>query len=272
MFLEYKKNKSFVCDFQLIYDTDNKLHLDFYAYGLLKEPCVLNLKAKYKLLDYGLIEISKKKYKLISKKMNKITKNLNYMKNITTKMKNSIYRLIESNIEFERLIESGIYDYNVCKKCFDCVTDVMAYRRIADLSGEYYSKSVCKERYSKIGIPSYLITLNENKQKINDLNDIKIFIKEYSYLSTFNIDNKKYEDINNYTLNVNAQGNLKPINIPFDKSKCKNNIEEIVYSLSWYSEMRHIYQLRTLRNFKLFMEAKNMDIYNTDIRMILNYV
>ncbi|MDD4113051.1 MAG: hypothetical protein PHC56_08470 [Herbinix sp.] len=266
MFLKYLQDDYMICDFQLVYETDSKLHIDFYAYGLLKEPAVLDVDSNYTLVSYGMVKIDSNEYVRINNRINTIKNEIPILFSKLYEMRNSMYRLIQANKVAEDAIENGQYDISFMKKCFEAITDVMAYRRLADEAGEYYSEKITNKRLSQIGIPSYLNILEKNKNNIESLSDASLFVKEYGYLNSFNIKANMGENINNIKIKKDASENIQVLKLDYDDSGCVNIKERLVYGLSWFSELRHIYQLRTLRNFRWYFENKNLDVHLTGAR------
>ena len=263
MILNFLKDNSIVCDFQLIYDTDSKLHFDFYAYGLAKELQLLVTVNEKVIPAYGMLKISKEKYQKALDKIDLICSDHNLLMIEVENMKNAIKRLVYANVLLEESLNN---EKNILKNlelCFNSVIDVMAYRMISEKSSEILTECVDLKHISELGIPSYLLILQQNKEKIKNNYDIIMFVKEYGYLSSFNIAQTIYESEKYLSTLDKGCGGVEPMHISYDDSYCKSRIDKIIYGLSWYSELRHIYQLRTLRNFRWYFEKKHFDIHKT---------
>jgi len=265
MVLNYLKDNSIIYDFQLIYDTDSKLHFDFYAYGLAKELQLLANVNDKMIPAYGMVKISKEKYQKALDKIDLICDDYNLLIIEVENMKNAIKRLIGANILLEESLNNEKDMFESLKLCFNSVIDVMAYRMISEKASEMLAECVNIEHISELGVPSYLLILKQNKEKIKNNDDIIMFIKEYGYLSSFNIAPTLYESEKYLSTLNKGCGGVIPMHISYDDSYCKSDMDKIVYGLSWYSELRHIYQLRTLRNFRWYFEKKRFDIHKTGV-------
>ncbi len=263
MFLHYIKDDSMICDFQLIYNTDCKLHFDFYAYGLAKEPEILGIDAKCDIISYGMVQMDKKDYIKINNRIEEIGNDNRQLEILLIEIQRVIQSLKEENYKIELQMQENEYNKKNFKDVFIAMIDVMAYRRIADYGGERLADKVEVEEYLKLGVPSYLSILNDNKKRIKSKNDAQLFIEEYAYLSTFDIGTYDYEDICQYTFDNSTETSLNLLSIPYDDSRCQCLEEKLLYGYSWFSELRHIYQARTLRNFRRYLQAIGMDIFET---------
>lgn len=266
MFLHHMKEDSMILDFQLIYDTDCKLHFDFYAYGLAKEPEILGIDAKCNVISYGMVQVNSKDYKKINNRIEEFGDNNRKLENLLIEIRGAIRKLIEANYKIEQQMKENEYNNKSLEDIFIAMINVMAYRRIADYGGERLAEKVEMKRHLGLGVPSYLSILNDNKKRITSKKDVQTFIEEYAYLSTFDIGTYDYEDINQYTFDNSTEISLTPINIPYDDSRCESLEEKLLYGYSWFSELRHIYQSRTLRNFRWFLHAIDMDIFETSAK------
>lgn len=270
MFLHYIKDNSMICDFQLIYDTDCKLQFDFYAYGLVKEPEIFGVDVRCNIISYGMVKVSKEGYKIINKEMQNIIDDSIKLKILLLDTRQAIQNLKEENLNLEMQMKNNKYDIIQLKNTFNALSIVMSYRRISDFVADKLAEQINLERYSKLDIPSYLIILDENRKKIKSVTDAKIFIEEYGYLSTFDIGAYDYENINLYVFNNSIEAVLRPLNVPYNDSKCENVDEELLYGFTWFSELRHIFQARTLRNFRRFLLSIGKDIYETGVKELFD--
>lgn len=272
MFLYYIKDDAMICDFQMIYDTDNKLHFDFYAYGLMKEPEILGIDVCYDLLSYGMVKIAKNDLEKLDMKIEEIVHNDAHLYRKILEMKATLVQLTEANQIIETSMEHERYCHNECQHVLDAVIKVMAYRRLAEKAEEYLFEDIDLVRFSELKTPSYLSMLKANRENIESLDDVHLFIKEYAYLNSFLIRDDRCDESSSYAVIRENGINIKPVYVPYDDSLCENLYEKSVYGLTYYGEVRHIYQLRTLRNVKSYMKKLNLDIFETDMKELMAYV
>lgn len=263
MFLKYLKTNKYICDLQLIYDIDCLIHFDFYTQGLLNEHIVLNCVEGFKAIDYGVVEISANGYHELNSKMKLLIANKIELLAFTDNIIASIYKLIELNNQVKNSLDNKALFYQL----YEQLGIVMSYRRIVDLASDTLMDcNIVKELHC----PSYLVMLSEAFNKLHPESSdeaLDLFIKEYGYLYTFHIKETPYENKGYLKEMIRENkvndGKVELVPINFDERNYHKTEEKILYRLSWYSEMRHIYQLRSLRNFRLYLQYLNKDIYLT---------
>ncbi|MEG0971690.1 MAG: hypothetical protein RSE55_02745 [Lachnospiraceae bacterium] len=266
-----------VCDFQLVYATDCMLHFDLYAAGLIKEPENIETEAEFHYLDYGMIYISDHDYKLLNEKMQKIVQDPEMLIFYIKKMIASIFSVIEENKRMEAEMEQGEFGEESIKRLLYSMIEVMSYRRLSDLATEELSAKINMQDLAKMKVPSYILLLKEKLSYLNGKSseeEFNTYIFEYSYLHSFNISATKYEDkaYLKSLVQTNESGPiLKPMDIKYQPPENCGEELRLLYDLSWYSELKHIYQLRTLRNTRRYMQQKEFNIYNTGLRKLVSY-
>lgn len=286
MFLHSIKTDCMICDFQLIYESDGRLMLDLYAYGQVKEPVLLGSEAAVNCIDCGLISVSCNDFKKLELKLDTICHDKTLIKKYTEQMHFKMMNLIEKCTEMEKNIKQIMKsveikeriipekkDIRVMYEGFNTVTDVIAYRRLADKAGDYLAAKIGIDKTAAIKVPSYLVLFEEEKNKLGSHlteEELERFCWEYGYLEGFSIQENKWEDIDyvkKYSAGKKGQpGCIKPLVAEFCPPTGCTPEEYILYELSWYSECKHIYQLRVLRNLRKYMQLLNLDIIKTDAK------
>lgn len=292
MFLYSKKTDCMVCDFQLVYESDGRLMLDLYAYGQAKEPASIETEAAIDCIDCGLISVSCSDYKKIELKLDTICCDKTLLGKHTEQMCNRISHLIAKCSEVEKRLKRimeceelnkrsvlAAKSIDILYEGFDALTDVIAYRRLADKISDYLAKVVGIERIATIKVPSYLIIFEEEKRKLGRRlpeKELEKFIWEYGYLEGFSMRETKWEKID-YVRSYAADKEgvtcyIRPLKVQFCPYNGGTWEENVLYKLSWYSECKHIYQLRMLRNIRIYMQLMEMDIIKTDARSLFKDV
>lgn len=176
--------------------------------------------------------------------------------------------LIENRVSIDEL-------YNL----FWTLVDVMAYRRLADRASDLLVTKINTRRLNTMKLPSYLIILQNQLDNLGtnpSKEQLAKFIWEYGYLGSFSISQNKYEDedyLKGYVKNNKNNGTeIKPLAVLHCPSNLLSESEDLFYDLSWYSECKHIYQLRILRNLRKYMQMNDFDIIKTDARSLFENV
>lgn len=133
---------------------------------------------------------------------------------------------------------------------------------------------IVKKNIANIRSPSYIIRLSTALSKLspNSSDDaIYNFILRYGFLNDFNIESTTLETIEGVRKFIET-----PISYPKRISRMKKlgNQEQhicgrITRRIAWYEELRHYYQLRILRNFRLAFEHFGLDKFHTGIDELL---
>lgn len=272
------KDDCMICDFTFIYESDCKLMLDIYAYGAKKEPKCLNIDLKVNVLDTGLISVSREDYDRLCLRRREVMNDEENLYNFSIKAVNAAKKMVNECNKME------MKNWNLTKKdiknTMSILESVVGYRELSDKASELLASKLGIKRIKELNLPSYLSITSNNFDLLNkdsDENEFIRFAEEYGYLYTFNIAKNKYEEIDMLKEMVkNKKGkSSKKVSILSIKYDCKNEYtqtEKIFYNFSWYSEVKHIYQLRILRNLRRYMEKHNLNVYKTDTRSLLTYV
>lgn len=279
MFLYSIKTECMICDFQLVYESDGRFMLDLYAYGQMKEPASLEVEAAVNCIDCGLISISCNDFKRLESKLDSISEDNDILEKHTRKMHQRITNLIEKCNEMEACLAQNKVSLEVMYEGFNALTDVIAYRRLADKASDLLISEIGTERLASMRLPSYLVMLQAEMDKLGNKStkaELELFIQEYGYLTGFSVLENKYENINYvkaYAADNEGTGyRIEPLFVPYELSDDWTKNEKIFYELSWYSECKHIYQLRVLRNLRRYMKRFGFDLIKTDARELFKDV
>lgn len=267
MFLNYLKEDKLVADFQVVYETDNKLLLDFYSCSSAREGEAADIEIECELPAYGMVVLRREDNEALEARYEQIAHDRTALENKSEAMVSAIIALDDENRRFERAVQGGSFDKNALRALFERVTDAMKYRRLADTATELLTERVSNERLGELHVPSYIELLSENLRRAGSLREAESFIWEYGYLGSFDIAPCRFESTE-FLLSHGGEGEVKALEVSPDTSACSSPDERLLYILSWYSELRHIQQLRALRNFRLYLEHEGMDIHETDIKVL----
>lgn len=278
MFLKNKKDNRRICDFQLEYACDCRLMLDFYAYAQIKEPANLGIPVDVEFIDYGMVGLTEENYFILENYLKEKMKNIQFLKEVCSVMIDKTTQLIQNCNILEEKMQSGKYTKQELYKTFDKLVDVISYRRLADMASDYLGNEIGKEKISSLQVPSYLLLLKENFEKLGHSStdeDFYLYINEYAYLNGFDIRKNKFEDINYLKQISSCKKECKKIrkmDLKYTPLSWEDDKIQIFHAISWYSELKHIYQLRVLRNFRIYFEENNLDIQLMDARSIFQDV
>lgn len=292
MFLHSMKTDCMICDFQLVYESDGRLMLDLYAYGQVKEPASLGIEAVVNCIDCGLISVSCSDFKKLELRLDVICRDRMLLEKHAEQMCFRVIHLIAKCNEMEKHLKQIMKcgetkkrtvlakkSINVMYEGFDALTDVIAYRRLADKASDLLTSEMGIERMTAIRVPSYLMVFEEEKSKLGHQlpeEELEQFIWEYGYLEEFSILENKWENIDYVRTYVadkeGLNGHITPLSVEFCPSDGGVREENILYRLSWYSECKHIYQLRVLRNLRKYMQLLGLDVIKTDVRSLFKDV
>jgi hypothetical protein len=136
---------------------------------------------------------------------------------------------------------------------------MMAYKRFSDRCETLFEKPF------DIRVPSYLMRLLIALERIDihSSNEVCDFIERYGYLYDFYIKENLLETPQGVQEYVKT---LKPMNprSSYKKNEKPRSFLSMLYKyVSWYEELRHIYQLRALRNFRRLFQHYDLDIHET---------
>lgn len=279
MFLHSIKTDCMICDFQLVYESNGRLMLDLYAYGQIKEPSFIKAEATVNYIDCGLISISCKDFQILESKLLCACKDSFLREEHTESMRQKMINLILKCEKMEECFERNKVSLQVMYEGFDALTDVIACRRFADVASDLLISEIGIGCLNSLKLPSYLVLLQEAMKKIGyDSNDnqLKTFIWEYGYLAGFSVLENKFENIDylkSFALMKEKVGEeIEKLNVEYEPPDCRTRNEKLFYDLSWFSECKHIYQLRVLRNLRKYMQLEGMDIVKTDARSLFKDV
>lgn len=268
IFLDNQSTNSMIADFQITYNCDCKLHYDVYAYGLKKESLLLKEEDIFEYLDYGMLTCSKVKFLERNIILNSICDNLELLFYTFNEIKAEIDDFIVYNKKLEIELLKNKFDTSHFLLLLDKFTTIMSFRRIPEIYFNNLENKIIELDNSKM--PSYAVALNNAIKSLNirtNSKEIEQFIFEYGYLTNFKIRKSKFENFDYVASiakkNANTYKKIKPICIEYNGNFIDNEKKKTIYNLTWYEEIRHIYQMRMLRNFRLFFEHYNLDIYKT---------
>jgi hypothetical protein len=183
LFLIDKKNKLAVLDYQLIYDTDSLIHLDFYCDGIIKEINRYVPNARTEKLGPGMMCLDLKDYTFFQAKLSELVHDQTELKKLLSKMVGSIKPVHTACRKVECQFKSNqihLYDY---LDLYAKVINMMSYKQISD---QLESKLIISESRT----PSYLIRFYRSiKQLSLGLTEQKIenFIERHGFLYSFSI-------------------------------------------------------------------------------------
>jgi len=260
------KTNEVVIDFQLIYDADSALHLDFYADGLIEEAHQLfHQYSPFQKINYGFLSCSIPDYEQYENHFDTSMKNHFFLSTAACAMVSTIKPVHELCRKIEKQKRENVFEFSYYKELYQRVVNMMAYKRFSDRCETLFEKPF------DIRVPSYLMRLLIALERldIHSSDEVTNFIERYGYLYDFYIKESRLETpegVNKYVKTV------KPTNprsyVKMDNSK--RSFECILYKyVSWYEEMRHIYQLRALRNFRHFFQYHHLDIHETSWKDLL---
>ncbi len=279
MFLLDRDTGKMCLDFQLIYDVDAYIHLDFYADGLCEEPkCVFGLEGIFKKISYGFVVADKEKFEDYEENVLKKCVNRDLLKKVSNMMVNSIIDIRKSSEVIENKILCNNLTYKDIEVYYQSIIEMMAYRRVSDIYQDEIEglddpdliKLICSTE-----VPSYMMILNKKLKELkknSSEEQIKDFIFNYGFLGDFSIKKGEFE-----TEEFIREKLEHIIDDDFEYKKETFDLEdtgeykellEIYKNIVYYEEYRHYYQLRALRNFRLIFELLNLDIHTTDIQKL----
>lgn len=262
MFLE--DEKEIIVDFQLFYDTDSFLHLDFYADGLVKEPkIVINKECVFKKKNMGFVTADKTRYKAYEREFENLLKNPEFINKTKKKMIQSVLDVHRACLRWEKKWRKREIEKKDVKEYYEKITTMMAFKRFSD----HCEKKIQKETTRT---PSYLMRYIKGLERVRTFptdKEIQKFINKYGFLQYFGIE-KNSAETKNGVLTL-----IKKNRLPGNKEKrgvTGNQPISLYKYLAWYEELRHYYQLRSLRNFRWLMEENECDLYETSIEDLVN--
>lgn len=274
MFIRNDVTEEMVIDFQLIYDCDCRLNIDFYTLGILKESCLLELDEIYTILDFGLVVCSTKDYLVREKIIDEVANCSKKTYDLFFSIKDEFKVIINECIFFEEQAYIGNFEKSPLKNSLNALIKIMSFRRISQRYLENKNEKIGKFNYSYM--PSYLGMLNEAISKLNKNTsecDLRRFVNEYGFLGNFYIRSSSYENYDflkkEYLKREGEMNLFKAIDFTIKERLDFNSFDEYTsYLISWYEEYRHILQMRVLRNFRMYFEKFNMCIYDTGVEDI----
>ncbi|GAB6422498.1 hypothetical protein bcgnr5378_37090 [Bacillus cereus] len=261
MFLWDANTEQEILDYQLIYDTDSNLQLEFYADGSMKESLLFSHTSPYIKKDYGLLVVNpnlREEYeKLVD---NEITKD-EIREQITMQMVLSIKNVHNWCRKIERQLQNESYSKNNhlgnWRKFYNSIVHMMSFKRLSDIFQNQWSHLA-----QSITLPSYMDQLHQSLyhlKKNPTKNNIDKFSWYTGFLLTFNIEKTELEQQDGIKKWLAKDWNTRP---SLRRTSPSSSEEKWMKRVGWYEELRHYYQLRALRNFRLLFEELNIDIHN----------
>jgi len=271
MFLYNQSTAQYICDFQLIYDTDCKVHFDFYAVGLLAEAWVINERNIMTLSDFGFINCNEKDCKSYKYIIEEKVSSIEFLHTLCEKLNTYINLLIVANNDYEKKGNEKLVLPNDDLLLFNALMKVMAFRRIVDYGLERLEVKYT-DRLKEINSQSYLLILQNNLESLDKMSskvDITTFIRDNGYLFSFDMRENKFENFD-YIRQIASEKKqndlvVKDIIVQYDNTYV-NLVDRVLYAFSWYNEMRHVLQLQTLRNIRDSLQHRGIDPYEYSIR------
>lgn len=270
MYLCFKSQDLVVADFQLIYHTDNYVQLDFYAEGLRQEPLLYNEPIFGVRTSFGFVKGSYKDFEHNEDVFNNRIHDITWVLETTSKMIKSIYELHKINRLIEKYLKKKEIPSNLWFYYFSAITEVLKYKRFTDNCEPIWfaeNQNEYEKEISKIRVSSHILLFYKKLERLkNEQNDIEIqkFIERYGFLYDFNIAPTLFEKENELKLFLSKTSSTSK-----KKISCHINSGDISVRLykrmGWYEEMRHYYQARALRNYRIAFEMLGMDIFKTGI-------
>ncbi|WP_336770146.1 PEP/pyruvate-binding domain-containing protein [Bacillus bombysepticus] len=260
MFLWDANTEQEIIDYQLIYDTDSNLQLEFYADGLTKESLLFSNTSPFTKIDYGLLVANPNRWEEYEKLLvNEITKT-EIREKITTQMVLSIKNVHNWCRKIERQLKNESYSKNNhldnWKSFYNSVVHMMSFKRLSDIFQEQWSHLA-----QSITLPSYMDQLHQSLyhlKKNPTKNSIEKFLWYTGFLLTFNIEKTELEHQDGIEKWLAKDWNTRT---SLRRTAPSSLEEKWMKRVGWYEELRHYYQLRALRNFRLLFEELNIDIH-----------
>lgn len=278
MYLCFHKKNLVVADFQLIYDTDNLIQLDFYAEGIRIEPLLYDQKIFSERINYGFLKGTYIDYQKDQQFFMNLMEDSEWVDITSKRMVKSIHNLHKLTKMIERALDEKQLSLPLWESYFYSIANAISFKRFSNTCDPIrYSESEEQFEFAikNMRIPSHVLLFYKKLEQLKkDPNDVEIrsFIKKYGFLYDFNIAATPFENISDIKgIIQNQQEALLQVmkeDAPMKSAKNinDNNFGVILYKrLAWYEEMRHYYQARALRNYRLIFEQLNLDIYCTGI-------
>lgn len=255
MFLYQEKQNQYVLDYQLIYDLDSPLHADFYGDGLQKEAGVFGVSTPFQKKGNGFFVADEEEFEEYESLFAQKAEEDKHT--IIKDMARSLIVVHKLSRKMEGMLQTGNISSSFVETYYHSILDMMKYKRISDFYQEKY------EEYGKeIRQPSHLRRLMhaiESVKRNQTKENIQKFISYEAFLFRFSMKENELE----------KEESLRPWLANYISKERKHNRgrlpeneeEKIVRYVGWYEEMRHYYQLRALRNFRLLFERKNLNIH-----------
>lgn len=271
MFLYNESTAQYICDFQLVYDTDCILHFDFYAVGLLAEGWVLGESNVMALSDFGFIQCSEKDYLSYNEKLQEKILSIEFLHTLCEKLHIYINILKNVNDDYEKRTNNQLFSPIDDFLLFDALVKVMAFRRIVD-SGLERLEVEYVDRLKNIDSESYLLILQNNLEALDESSTdavIENFIRNNGFLYSFDMKENKFENFDYIKLLATQKKSnalaTKDIFVQYENTY-ENLVDRVLYAFSWYNEMRHVLQLQTLRNIRESLKHRGIDPYEYSMR------
>lgn len=262
------KNNTVIFCFQLRYDFDSQIILDFYSDGLILEPkLIMNLSNSiFNKKSTGIVIAEGNDYNEYSSKLQQCITNIIDLQMTLNNYVKCLINLESVSKSFENIAKIR----KLTLKDFDCyyqsIINVMSFTRISNLID-----IECNDM-NTISIPSHTLLLEDGLYNYsNSKISFEDFRTEFAFLYDFYIqenilENKESLDKFIYLKKFNFH------NTSFQaicNSDHKNRFSRAFYTLGWCEEFRRVLQQRALRNFREIMKFMRLDIHNNccaDIR------
>lgn len=246
-----------VLDFQLVYDTDSNIQLDLYADGLLEEPKLVSLPCPFRKRTYGLLSADLEDFNTYQEQF--ISRITQMQETLTTGMVQSIVKVHQMCRRIEHSLDKGtsfLSDKALWSDFYKAIIKMMSFKRISD---EYQLEY--EHLATVVTLPSYMDRLYSSLHNLhNNLSSERIlhFIRYTGFLLTFNIEKTELESEETVRMWANRSWEKKS---SLRRCAPKTQEEQWIKRVGWYEEMRHYYQLRALRNFRLLFEREGIPVH-----------
>lgn len=258
-----RKTNQVVIDYQLVYDIDSAIHLNFYADGLLSEAQTLfSIKTPFSKKGDGMLLASLQRFEEYESLFKATLEKEKMRFEIAKKMTKSIFPVHRLCLKAEREYLSGKIFLSTYLELYQSVVQMLSYKRFSD-----YCESHFASFQSEARTPSFLLRMLQALERLQhnlDDNEIQTFIDRHGYLFQFSIAESELET----SFGIREYLQRNPIHFSSLKKRQNHTGVTLFKQLAWYEELRHVYQLRALRNFRKCFQQMGLDIHEATIESI----
>lgn len=272
MFFSLVKQKKVIMDFQLIYDTDSYIQLDFYAQGLKQEPLLYNRPIYLERKSYGFLTGDLNMHKDNEDVFHEHLQKEEWVHATAKQMIQSIRQLHYMTRKIEASLKNNVLSYELWNDYFQTIARVLSFKRFSDeckAEDFCHDTSIFEEQVKQLRLPSHILLFHQKFERLRkdySPETIQEFIHRYGFLYDFNIEETIFE---------NQEAILEKLKQPISKKVLRSPSKKVIQmddsslrlfkSIVWYEELRHYYQARAVRNYRVALEILGLNIYQTGI-------